>query len=120
MLEGLADHGELIRSESPEDATELCVAHSPELVIISVGSPAREEFLCATRIKHEYPNVKVCIVIDTNNDTLLKASEASGADIVVPGKRFAGGADAAFPDIRKSTTGFSRKRIPIPLFITKL
>lgn len=84
MLEGLTDNEELIRSSSPEDATELCLAHSPELVIISVGSPAIEEFLCATRIKHEYPNVKVCVVIDTNNDTLLKAAEASGADIVVP------------------------------------
>lgn len=84
MLEGLADTGELIYSDSPEDAPELCAAHSPELVIINVCAYDDGALHCVAHIKRGFPNVKVCVMIDTKKDVLLKAAEASGADIVAP------------------------------------
>ena len=84
ILEGLSDNKELIFSSNPEDAPELCAAHKPELVVVSAGSSDQVDFDCVAHIKRDFQSVKVCFVMDTKIDTLVKAAKTVGADIVVP------------------------------------
>lgn len=84
MLERLTDTEVLIRSGSMEDAPELCTAHAPDLIIIDVCSQDGEELDYIAPVKRDYPNVKVCVVLDATNDVLTKKAESSGADIVAP------------------------------------
>lgn len=84
ILEGLADNIELIYSSNPKDAPELCAAHTPDLIVISAGSSDEEGLRYAAHIKRDFQSVKVCFVIDTKIDALVKAAKTAGADIVAP------------------------------------
>ncbi|NLT15761.1 MAG: response regulator transcription factor [Clostridiales bacterium] len=83
-LKGLAYNLELICSDNPEDALELCAVHSPELVVISGSALYQSGLHCVSGIKRTFQSVKVCVMIDTKDNALVKATEAAGADIITP------------------------------------
>lgn len=82
ILGQLPDIEVVMRSDHITDAPELCAIHMPELIVIDALAKNEGVPSHITRIKQDYPGVKVFVLTCENNDDLAHEAKEAGADIV--------------------------------------
>jgi DNA-binding NarL/FixJ family response regulator len=68
-------------SDKASEALALCCSLSPDIVIMDIFTVDGNGIECTALIKREFPLIKVLILTGVEDDRLVKAAEAAGADL---------------------------------------
>lgn len=82
MLEKIPEIEIVMQSDRAGDAPELCAEHNPDLVILNVFSKDRSALASTGRIKQEFPDIKVFVIIGAKDEDLAREARDAGADVV--------------------------------------
>lgn len=69
----------VVECEDGADALEAYVAHRPNVVLMDVRMPRMDGLTATKKLLHEYPNAKVIILTDYNDDEVRSAAKEAGA-----------------------------------------
>lgn len=70
---------EVIKTQCADDALKLCAEHSPSLLMVDVDA---DDFVFIPKIKKDFPDTKVFVLIGQRDDAMAVKARKAGADIV--------------------------------------
>lgn len=86
LTEALSRDGEIEivgQSDRASDAVRLCETHRPDIVIMDVFTKDGNGIEVTAELKRAFPEVKVLIMTGVEDERLVLAAEAAGADLFV-------------------------------------
>jgi len=69
----------VVECEDGADALDAYIAHRPNVVLMDVRMPRMDGLTATRRLLREYPEAKVIILTDYNDDELRSAAKEAGA-----------------------------------------
>jgi DNA-binding NarL/FixJ family response regulator len=80
-LEQVSDIKIVAHSEKASEAAELCQKHRPDLVVMDIFTAEGNGLDYIAVIKKTFPDIKVFVMTEVENEQLVQAAEKAGADL---------------------------------------
>lgn len=80
-LEQVSDIKIVAQSGKASEAAELCQKHRPDMVVMDIFTAEGNGLDYTAAIKKTFPNIKVFVMTEAENEQFVQAAEKAGADL---------------------------------------